>query len=236
VIKPNGKLLRDDNGKIILKDGNKQYVDFTVYDDKSADGKQISDRLFYLSFTETISTKEANYKELTKHVNAVFSKYEINTCIRKIHFLAQVYHETQRLGCTYESDESAAISGEDFYRGRGFIHVTSESNYKKFYVHLFKKDSESNQLTAFAPKVAKQLEYAVKSAAWYWTDADQSIKNINEYADADDIEKVSAAVNHPSVLRDKKLDTNKINGFSKRKEYYESLKLIMNYETCKNKK
>lgn len=236
VLKLKGKLIRDDAGNLVLKDGKKQYVDFTAYDDKAPDGKQVSDRLFYLQFAETINSNEANYKELKNQINKVFSEYHINTCIRKIHFLAQVYHETQRLACTYESDESAANSGQDFYRGRGFIHVTSKSNYEKFYVHLFSNNPDTNQLTAFVPNVAKKLEYAVRSGGWYWTDADQSMKNINEFADLDDIEKVSAAINHPSILHDKKLDTGKINGYAKRKEYYEYLKTIFNYENCKNKK
>lgn len=82
--------------------------------------------------------------------------------------------------------------------------------------------SNQGQLTA------SNLEYAIKSAAWYWKK-----NNINKYADIDDIEKVSAAINYPDLLNQKVFKTDGIRMLDKRKEYYRNLKTILKYDECK---
>ena len=41
-----------------------------------------------------IPASEATYENFTKELNIAMKKYDINTCLRKIHFLAQCYHES----------------------------------------------------------------------------------------------------------------------------------------------
>ena len=177
---------------------------------------------------ERIYKNEANYDSLVQVLNSVLKQYEINTCLRKLHFLSQVYTETERLGSTYERDDSAEKANEDFYRGRGFVHITHDYGYKEFYKHIFNKEPSTEELEDFVPKVASKLEYAVKSAAWYWQK-----NNINKYADIDDLERVSAAIMFPRLLTDNVFKPDGIRMLDKRKEYYRNLKKILKYEECK---
>ncbi|MFT3793657.1 hypothetical protein [Flavobacterium sp.] len=57
-------------------------------------------------------------------------------------------------------------------------------------------------------------------------------ENINQYADEDNVEKVSAAVNYPNLLTKKPFSASGVNGLVERKNYYEYLKEIFNYEDC----
>lgn len=198
------------------------------YDEKASDKEQIKDRLFYINLGEKLDGKDANYECFSKIINPIFTKYKIDTCIRKLHFLTQVYVETLRFTTTYESDESAKKAGEDFYRGRGFIHITHDYGYRQFYKALNSKEPTDNELKEFVPKVASKLEYAIRSAAWYWEKND-----INQYADKDDIERVSAAVNFPRLLQEKTFSPDGIRMIADRKKIYEFMKIIFNYENCK---
>jgi predicted chitinase len=227
----------DDNGKVVKsndrgkapKVGYKKYkVEKTFYDSKAGDGKLVEDRIFYMDLGENIDEKEANYKSLAKWLNEILPKYKINTCLRKLHFFTQVYTETQRFGSTYESDESAKKAKEDFYRGRGFVHITHYYGYKEFYIHLYSKEPSTKELEHFVPNVASKMEYAIKSAAWYWEKND-----INGYADIDEIEKVSAAIQYPDLLKQKIFKPDEIRMLDKRKEYYRNLKNILKYDECK---
>ena len=224
-----GKVVKSNDRGKAPKDVYKKYkVEKTFYDSKAGDGKLVEDRIFYLDLGENIDKKQTNYESLAKSFNEILPKYEINTCLRKLHFLTQVYIETQRFGSTYESDESAKKAGEDFYRGRGFVHITHDYGYKDFYKHLFFKEPSTKELEQFVPKVSSNMQYAIKSAAWYWKK-----NNINKYADKDEIEKVSAAINYPNLLNQKVFNSDGIRMLDKRKEYYRNLINILRYDECK---
>lgn len=221
IINPKGKAVKNEQGKTI------DWVAFTVYDDITSDKKQIKDRLFYLKKDEKIDSKDATYGNLTKYLNATFQQYGINTCLRKIHFLAQTYQESQKFSSTYENVSGKDYSGGDFYQGRGLIQITHDYNYKALYKSFFNAEPTDEELEEFTPKIASNLEYAVKSAGWFWKK-----NNINKYADLDDVERVSAAINYPSLLNDKVFNSDKINGLESRKKYYLLLKNILDYEIC----
>ncbi|QMV14198.1 hypothetical protein [Vibrio spartinae] len=84
-----------------------------------------------------IPDKDKTYEKFTEELNKTFSKYKINTCIRKIHFLAQIYHESSRLKKTVEDgngdqyDPENNVKAEKHgntkagdgkkYRGRGLM-------------------------------------------------------------------------------------------------------------------
>jgi predicted chitinase len=202
--------------------------DYEVYKIQQTLYDEDGDKLFFLKSNYNVDAKYQNYVHFAKFLNLIFTKYKINTCLRKIHFLAQVYTESDRFRRTYETDGSAAKSGEDFYRGRGLIQVTKKGGYIDFYEYLFKKKPTEAQLKEFVPQVATNLEYAVLSAGWYWNK-----NNINQYADKDDLGRVSAAINHPKSLNKIPFNTDSLNGMKDRKDFCTLLKIIFNYENCK---
>lgn len=212
----NGKLVRDTKGSPILKNGKKQFVDITMYDELHED-------LFNLDYPEKLNASEANFNKFAEALNKVFKDYDINTCIRKIHFLAQCYHETQRFTITYEKSPNSNVIGGAFYRGRGLIQLTHDYNYEK----LRKALKINSTLNEFVPRVAKEINFACQASGYFWKNIGAKTGNINQYADKDDVLTVSREINgYVSVP----------NGFNDRKLFTEILKKVMKYETCKNKK
>ena len=107
----------------------------------------------------TLPEADKTIEKLRVQLNSTFTKFGINTCLRKLHFLAQVYHETDRLRTTLEY---ATEKNYKPYFGRGLMQLTWESNYKiyKAYTGIdFVKDYE---------KVENNLFNACDSAGWYW--------------------------------------------------------------------
>ncbi|WP_051349450.1 DUF5675 family protein [Chryseobacterium gregarium] len=107
----------------------------------------------------TLPETDKTIEKLRAQINSLFTKYEITTCLRKLHFLAQVYHETDRLRTTLEY-----ATNKDYkpYFGRGLMQLTWESNYKiyKAYTGIdFVKDYK---------KIENNLFNACDSAGWYW--------------------------------------------------------------------
>lgn len=252
VVKKNDKLKRDDRHFIIYSDiqGNeipngsdgkplkigsdgkkikikgKVYVDLMQYD-----LPELKDHIFNIGKKgERLLEDEATYDLFAKEINKAFRNYKITTCLRKIHFFAQSYQETQRFTLTYETNPSSSVPGGDFYRGRGVLHLTGDGNYKEFYKVGSTKEPTDDQLQEFVPKIAEYMKLACQSGGWYWNKV-----NANLYADIDDADKVSAAVNYPRALTDSSL-MYIINGLSSRKLYLSYFKLAMDYEDCKNKK
>ncbi len=224
----NNSIPNDKNGNPTLKGGKKIYDDLTVYDDKDINNITITERLFFLrDIDENINAKESNYSEFTKWLNFAIKELFLNSCLRKIHFLAQIYQETQRFAKSYENT-SSVYGGGNFYQGRGFLQLTHDYNYKAFYKSLYNKEADAIELKVFVPKVANSLEMAMRSAIWYWKK-----EKINQYADKDDLARVSAAINLQSMADDATINVGKINGYIERKKYYLILKNIFDYENCK---
>ena len=170
-------------------------------------------------------------------LNNTFSKYNINTCIRKIHFLAQCYHETQRFSLTYEENNSYMknYKGGEKFRGRGLIQLTHDYSYTDYYNFLtgkqFKvtdKDFYEKILIPFTKKISTEIAYACDSSGWNWLLGGVPTvgKNINLLADSDDVLKVSRAING---------NVTKPNGLEERNLFTKILKEVMNYDTCNKK-
>lgn len=230
-------------------------IDRAFYDDE-VDGKKNEDRLFLKQSDDlNVRVSEANYKEFAKQINNTLKKYDINTCIRKIHFFAQLYHETQRLTTTYEDNPSWSVSGGVYYRGRGLIHLTHDYNYLHYYDYRFNKSffksylahrvgyesvnqfntrtenkyislDEMKKVDEFIKLVSIELFYACDTAGWYWKEY-----KINTYADKDDLINVSALINNPSAKN--VTSTYKVLGFEERRKYHDLMKIIFDYENCK---
>ena len=219
VLDPNNKMVRDEKGNPILKNGKKQFVDYTSYD-------AMGEKIFSLDYPEKIRKEDANFEKFTEAINKTFRDYHITTCIRKIHFLAQCYHETQRFDLSYEKNPSSTVSGGSFYRGRGLIQLTHDYNYEK----LRKKISNNSKLSDFVPRVAKEINLACQASGYYWKNLGIVHGDINTIADKDDVLTVSKEINGYG-------GKNGIpNGFNDRKTFTNLLKEIFDYENCKNKK
>ena len=183
--------------------------------------------IFQSKKIEKIQTNDANLTTFTKELNAAFKKYEINTCIRKIHFLAQSYHESQRFQVSYESNPNATVIGGEHYRGRGLLQLTHDYNYEKFYKDLNSKKPSDKELFDFAPKVAKELHFAIYASAFYWKNIGSKRGNISQFADKDDVLTVSKEINGYVKTP---------YGYTERVLYTNQLKTIMTYDKCAIKK
>lgn len=184
---------------------------------------ELYEDLFNLDYPEKLNSSDANFNKFAEALNKVFKDYDINTCIRKIHFLAQCYHETQRFTITYEKNPNSNVSGGAFYRGRGLIQLTHDYNYEK----LRKALKITSTLNKFVPRVAKEINFACQASGYFWKNIGAKTGNINQYADKDDVLTVSREINdYVSVP----------NGFNDRKLFTDILKKVMKYDTCKNKK
>jgi len=171
---------------------------------------------------------DVNWRYASKYVplfEVVLPKYTINTPIRKVHFLAQIAHESggfkyvsenlnysakalygvfRKYFPTIDAAQSYArqpekiankvyanrmgngteTSGDGWkYRGRGLIQLTGKSNYQAL-SKATQKDFISN------PELMTNPEWALTSACWYWQK-----RNINRYADTDDIHMVTKRIN-----------------------------------------
>ena len=116
----------------------------------------------YVLFGADNCKLEAGDKTISKlrdNINSVFNEYNVNTCIRKIHFLAQIYHETDRLRTTLEYATNKSYKP---YFGRGLMQLTWESNYKIY------KSYRNVECISNYNIIAENLYYACDSAGWYW--------------------------------------------------------------------
>ena len=277
--KTKNRLWLDKNGKVIPSTdrGRKpdeavdgyyypysQYEDFIGNDEKSG---MFEDKIFFRDATEKLEKLEKTYFEFAKQLNAVFIKYAVNNCLRKIHFLTQIYHETEMFTKTFEPRTNSGYSGGDEYVGRGMIHITNDFNYLRYYDYkkettffdLYKKYrliipmnktqesvGEFNfrtknlhipidkmiEVNEFTKLVASKMEYAVDAAGWYWKFNDSNI-DINKLADADDLLRVSASVQHPSVAKSKNIKIGDVGGYYERKKKYDLFLKVFDYENCK---
>ncbi len=89
------------------------------------------------------------------------------------------------------------------YRGRGPIQITGKNNYNSFI-----KDMD---LDIKLEELATNKEISIKSAIWYWNK-----NNLNKYADNDDIEAQTRAINGGD------------NGLKERLKYYNEIKELLN--------
>lgn len=104
----------------------------------------------------TLDASDKTYERLTEELNKACKKYEINTCIRKIHFLAQTYWEGDRYKTTLEyssgeylnpskrNDAKGNGNTEEGdgprYKGRGVMQLTWRNAYKEYFDHIVATD------------------------------------------------------------------------------------------------
>lgn len=140
--------------------------------------------------------------QLYEKYKSQFNKNKVNTPLRIAHFMAQIEHESagfkylkelgsnkyldkydtgalaKRLGNTPEDDDDGIK-----YCGRGYIQITGLFNYKEL-----SKDTGIDFVTN--PELLEQEPNAIISALWYWNK-----RNLNLYADKDDVKAVTKRIN-----------------------------------------
>jgi putative chitinase len=137
------------------------------------------------------------------HFLQTFTKYEITTPLRIVHFLAQLSHESGGFKWFTELGNKAYFNKYDIefnpakakelgntqkgdgykFRGRGLIQLTGRANYAAY--KAYSKIDVVNH-----PELASKIDIALDIAGWYWWK-----KNINAFADNDDVIGVTKKVN-----------------------------------------
>lgn len=160
------------------------------------------------------AAKTANCNLYAPLLTAAMEKHGIVTKLRRCHFLAQILHESGSLNYVREIASGKAYEGrKDLgnvqpgdgvrFRGRGLIQITGRANYtevaKDFGIDCINK-----------PELLEQPEYAVLTAVWFWNK-----RNLNKWADADDIFTITRRIN------------GGLNGIDDRKKYFSNAKLTI---------
>lgn len=214
---------------VLNEDGTVKTIILSQYE-------ELGEEIFKLEMDEVIVENEANYGTFNNELNKAFRNYNINTCLQKMHFLSQAYHETQRFTSTYEANPSSKVIGGPFYRGRGLLHLTHKPNYEELFTVGSGVKPTAERLELFVPTVATSIKVACQASAWYWKKQDIN-KYVENEVEKDAITDISAALNYPQALNGVQKDINKINGLAERKLYFNLIKPIFRYdEICKNKK
>jgi putative chitinase len=144
------------------------------------------------------NAKAAFTAKFLQAINDTCTKFNINTPIRQLCFLAQVGHESGGLFFTEELASGKAYEGrKDLgntqkgdgvkFKGRGLIQITGRANYTKLSKFLV-VDLVSNPTLLGGKNVTtctpEQIKNAALSAGWFW-----DTRKINALADKMDIKK-----------------------------------------------
>ncbi len=116
-------------------------------------------------------------------------KFDINTDLRKAHFLAQLCHESDGFKTTKEYGGSKQRYAP--WYGRGLVQVTWEDNYKEFYQWC--KDEGLNPPNFLSVKGREEVAnfpWAFLGAIWYWNS-----RKLNKLADQDDVRAITKKIN-----------------------------------------
>jgi N-acetylmuramoyl-L-alanine amidase len=181
---------------------------------------------------EASGAKAASALKIFPFISDTCRKFEINTPVRRLCFLAQVGHESGGLfyteelanGRRYEgrADLGNTHSGDGpRYKGRGLIQITGRSNYtalssdleEDFINHPEKLGGRNvNRCTD------EQLKYAALSAGWFWNKA-----GLNAIADQIDIQQhIDKGENLKFFRRLTRRINGGVNGLADRIEKYKN--------------
>ena len=167
---------------------------------------------------ETTCSSTVNAEKFMAYINDTCNKFNINTPIRQLCFLAQVGHESGSLYFTEELASGEAYEGRKSlgntqpgdgikFKGRGLIQITGRANYKAV-GDVLGVDFISNPKLLGGKNITvctnDQLKNAAMSAGWFW-----SVNKLNTIADTINIAKpIESGTNLANFI----LMTKKING------------------------
>ena len=176
-----------------------------------------------------LQKSDRTYERFTEELNKAFKKYNINTCLRKAHFLAQAYHETDRFRTTQEYSSgkqynpgqhpdaknygNTKLGDGPKYKGRGLMQLTWKNNYLRY-----KEFSKFDCIVDYK-SISIKLKYSIDSAGWFWVYG-SAWGNMNVKADKDDIYYINIGINGGA------------NGFKQRINYIKKIFSIMNLRDC----
>ena len=143
--------------------------------------------------------KGAKHSDIIKYLdplNAVMKKYNINSFLRRCHFLAQVGHESGSLKYSHELASGKAYEGRaDLgniypgdgvkYKGQGLIQLTGRNNITAFGRYVGIDFAKVNPA-----RIGDEPELSAEAAGWFWM-----TRKLNKWADMDDIKGVTLRVN-----------------------------------------
>ena len=156
---------------------------------------------------------DKNIKNNLNGLNLAFKDSLINTCLRRVHFLAQVIHESGSF--QYTREIGVLNSSYGGFPGRGLIQLTGKTNYTNY--GLFAKEDVISTL-----ENKQKLEndpHASKSAGWFWGNN----AGLNDDADNNDFIYITRIIN------------GGFNGYNDRLKYVKNgFKEL--YDKCVNKK
>lgn len=124
-----------------------------------------------------------------KAFNQYADKFDINTALRKAHFIAQIAHESDYFATTREYGGSKTRYAP--WYGRGLIQTTWETNYILFYQWAVEQDLNPPEFfTSKGREAVAEFPWAFISAIWYW-----DAHRLNRFADKDDVRAVTKTIN-----------------------------------------
>ncbi len=155
--------------------------------------------------SDGIPDEDKTMERFCQVINTSFENHHINACLRKIHFLAQMYIETQYFTRTKENGVNLVY---DPYRGRGFLQLTgfqtrsgnwiageSDSRTKNKTGYLGYKEHSGVDVVEEPDLISNSLDLSADSGGWFWENGklweDGNKININLIADTDDITQVT---------------------------------------------
>lgn len=165
---------------------------------------------------------DENIRTYLPFLNETMARFDIDTTIRQCHFLAQLAVESGSFryvrelasGEAYEGSESLGniYPGDGVkFKGRGLIQLTGRDNYQRFQDWLVLNYTEDIDVLTY-PELLESPELAVMVAGWYW-----DVRNINVWADRDDVVRVTQKVNGGR------------NGLTQRMNFLNKAKLILGW-------
>ncbi len=155
----------------------------------------LSKGLFYKSDDRSVRCFDKG--EFLRILNLHMRQNDMQSCVRKAHFLSQMVHECDELRTNeeYRNKDGSIPSGwysyhgGPNYHGRGLIQLTHVENYEGF------GSAVGNTGIGSGPeRVSHSLDLTVQSACWYWRSGSKW-GDINPKADRNDFYAITLAVN-----------------------------------------
>lgn len=154
-------------------------------------------------------------EEFVESFNKYSDAFGINTPLRAVHYLAQVFHESVKLHHTEEIASGQKYEGrKDLgnvkpgdgvrFKGRGYIQITGRANYQAYANSGYCVGDLMSHPEWLCESPGNQ-----KASMWFW-----KTNGLNALADRDDILAITKKVNGGT------------NGLASRKYYYRRFKTI----------
>jgi predicted chitinase len=209
--------------------------------------------------------EDKTIERLTEEFNKACREYDINTCIQKIHFLSQIYWESDHFKTTLEyasgeaynpgkhsdAERMGHIADGDGpkYKGRGLMQLTWRENQLNYLIYARNKfeklkgqsdadikDRDNN----FERLISDTLSGGMDSAGWYWS-VGKTVAFAKKAYKEQFREITGLKLNAAALFADKYQEGISItingggNGKAERKRYYDAIKTIINVGGCVNK-